>query len=156
MSLNYFSLLYLDEFKDLFYKKKKVMPPKLKYEFVRDFINKEELLISDEYVDSKTKLEIKCKTCNENYTQNFSSYQNGHRHKKCSVSNFSNKKALLIKYNCEIFVKDTLKECIVCKNNFKSSNRKQKICNRECAKKFYKTNTDFLGNAKIYGRAGGL
>lgn len=45
------------------------MPNKLTFEYIKEFINKENLLISIEYINSKEKLKIECKTCKEIYNQ---------------------------------------------------------------------------------------
>jgi hypothetical protein len=37
------------------------MPKKLTFEYIKEFINKKELLISTEYINSKEKLKIECR-----------------------------------------------------------------------------------------------
>jgi hypothetical protein len=132
------------------------MPRKLTYEFVRDFINKETKLISTEYTNNKILLQINCNICNHIYNQSFDRYKAGHRHNKCSqLNNTNNIKALKIRYNTEIFIKDTFRMCIQCKTDFHPKYSKQKLCNKECKLLYNKSDT-YRTNAIENGRKGGI
>ena len=134
------------------------MPKKLTFEYIKKFINKENLLVSTEYINSNTKLKIECNKCKEIYNQTFSLYSRGHRHQKCSNSITNTESylnALRIRYNNKIFVKDTIKQCQVCDKNFTSQHRKQKSCSKNCYTIFMKTDIEYLKNQKINGSKGG-
>lgn len=101
---------------------------KLTYEFVKDYINQENELISTEYDNNKVLLDIKCKDCNEIYKQNYDRYRRGFRHNGClnkpirkSVYNTNNKIKPIIKKICEF-----------CNIEFISKRKNQKICSRKC------------------------
>ena len=126
------------------------MPKKLTYEYVKEFINKENLLISTEYINNKELLEIECKICNEIYNQTFDRYNTGYRHQKCS--NIENNKKSVYKRSSNIVIKT----CIQCSNQFKPKRKEQKICNRECYKNFMKTNEEYKQKCIISGRNGGI
>lgn len=134
------------------------MPKKLTIEHVKEFINKEQLLISTVYINNKTLLEIQCNICKEHYNQNFDRYKRGHRHQKCSNSITNTEtslNALQKRYNNKFFVKDTIKECIICYKKFRSQHRTQKFCNKNCYSVFMKTDMNYLKNQKINGSNGG-
>ncbi|MBU0958542.1 MAG: hypothetical protein KKB31_01225, partial [Nanoarchaeota archaeon] len=64
------------------------MTKKLEYEYIRDYINKtDEKLISKEYKNNRTKLEIKCQKCKNNYWKAFDHFKG--RKQRCP--NCSNK-----------------------------------------------------------------
>jgi hypothetical protein len=134
------------------------MPKKLTFEYIKEFINKENLLISNEYINSNTKLKIECNNCKEIYNQTFSLYSRGHRHQKCSNSITNTEtslNALRIRYNNKIFIKDTIKQCIICDKKFILKNRTQKFCSKNCYTLFIKTDIEYLKNQKINGSIGG-
>ena len=57
------------------------MPARLKYDDVKKFIQDQgESLISKEYVNVMSKLEICCKKCGKNYFQSFRYYKVGNHH----------------------------------------------------------------------------
>lgn len=114
------------------------MPNKFTFEYVREFINKEEKLISKNYLNNKQLLQIECKTCKKIYNQNFDRYKRGHRCRSCAMSE-NGKKGAIIKYNTEIFIKDMIKICIQCNKDFTSTISNQKICNKECALEYTQT-----------------
>lgn len=130
------------------------MPNKLTFEYIKDFINKEELLISTEYLNNKSLLEIQCNICKKKYNQNFDRYKRGYRHQKCTHN--SQKINGMIgarKRYGEIFLKETIKICDWCKNEFNPKRTEQKICNRECADKYHLNR--MKENAKSMGSIGG-
>lgn len=107
------------------------MPPKLKFEFVRDFINKEEKLVSTTYANNKELLTIVCKQCGCNYFQIFLRWKNGHRHQGCT-----NVKPRIVGRK-----KVTLKmiECGFCHEEFQSKRSSAKYCSSECSQENQKT-----------------
>lgn len=130
------------------------MPQKLTFEYVKNFINQENILISKNYTNNTTLLEIKCLKCNNIFYQCFQNYHRGCRCRSCSNSENS-KKALKKKYNTDIFLKDTTRICIQCKNNFIPKQSLQKLCNRNCTLLYNKSDI-YRQNAIIYGRKGGI
>lgn len=132
------------------------MPNKLTFEFVQEFINKEELLISKEYVNNKSLLKIQCNICKESYNQNFDRYKRGHRHQKCTYHKIKNSQGICSnggiasarKRYGDIFLKETIKICKLCKKEYNPKRIEQKFCNRECSDIFSKTNELSKINAK--------
>ena len=53
------------------------MPNKLTYEYVKNFINKENELVSKKYINNRELLEILCKKCNKIFFQCFGNYNRG-------------------------------------------------------------------------------
>jgi hypothetical protein len=129
------------------------MPKKLTFEYVKNFINKEQLLISTEYINNKALLEIQCNICKEHYNQNFDRYKNGHRHQKCS-NNLNSIIALKKRYNTDIFIKDTIKICEWCKENYNPKRSIQKLCNQKCAINYTKTE-EYKKKSILNGSKGG-
>lgn len=97
---------------------------KLTYEFVKDYINQEDELISTEYVLSHKLMNIKCHLCENIYLQNFSRYQMGFRHNQCPI-----KKLLIKESKSNNIIK---KICEFCNIEFISKRKNQKICSRKC------------------------
>ena len=130
------------------------MPKKLSFEFVKEFINKESLLISTHYTNTNEKLTIKCLKCNKICEQRFSNYQRGSRCKSYAMTK-NGKKGLGIRYGTTIFIKDTIKICIQCNVEFTPKISKQKLCSKHCV--FDYTQTDiYRNNGKINGSKGGI
>ena len=127
------------------------MPTKLTFEQIKEMINKEDLLISSVYINNKTLLEIQCNICKEKYNQNFDRYKRGHRHKKCSNLNNVNSIIALKKRYGEIFLKDTIRICEWCKENYNPKRTKQKFCNQKCSITYLCSDKEKL---KINGRKG--
>lgn len=138
------------------------MPRKLTFEYVKDFINQENELISTSYINTKTKLEIKCHNCNEIYEQIFDSYQNGYRHQNCSKTEYTTefykekgKKGGLARARQrygDVFIKETIRVCIFCKKEYNPKRFTQKFCTPECNIKNLHSNE----NALQYSRKGGI
>jgi hypothetical protein len=122
------------------------MPQRLKYDFIKSIINKEDQLISDNYTNNKQLLEIKCNLCNQMYKQTFDRYYRGYRHKVCS----NKVKIFLYKKEKEERI------CIQCNKVFTIKRSKQKICTRACSMTFHKTDKHKKEKCKIYGRKGGI
>jgi hypothetical protein len=125
------------------------MPKKLTFEYIKKIINKEELLISTEYINNNTKLKIECKTCKEIYNQTFSHYKNGHRHQKCA-NILNSKKSYIKRWGNKPLLKDTTRNCEWCKNKYKPKMSIQRFCSRKCANLFLNKDKDvnFLRSQK--------
>lgn len=112
---------------------------KLSLEYVKEFINKENTLISNEYINNKKLLEILCSKCNKIFKQTFSNYNQGSRCIYCQINNFTinaskyGEKAANIRYNTTIFIKNTIRICDWCKKKYKPKRTKQKICSQLCS-----------------------
>lgn len=131
------------------------MQHRLTYEYVKNFVDKENTLISKEYINNRKLLEILCKKCNKIYLQCFGNYGRGHRCRSCSMSE-NGKKGAKKRYGGRTPLKETNRICVFCKNNFVPKLSKQKLCNKECADNFLKTDETKKINAKIHGSKGGV
>jgi hypothetical protein len=130
------------------------MPKKLTFEYIKEFINKEELLISTEYMNNKQLLKIKCKKCKEIYNQTYDRYYRGYRHQKCA--NILNSKTTCVKrWDNKPLLKDTTRNCKWCKKEYIPKKSKQKLCSKNCYVLFMKTDIEYLKNQKINGSNGG-
>lgn len=117
------------------------MPKKLTFEYVKNFIDKENELISKMYINNKELLSIKCKKCNEIYNQCFSSYHMGYRHQFCGDKDDYFKKigkkggisSSAKRYGNSIPIKETIRICEWCKQNYNPKRSEQKFCNRKCS-----------------------
>lgn len=130
------------------------MPNKLTYEYVKNFINKENELISKEYNNNRKLLEILCKKCNKIFLQCFGNYNRGCRCRSCSMSE-NGKISGKIRYNTKVPICDMLIVCIQCKNEFSPKLSKQKLCNMECTIKYTQTE-EYKNKCKINGQKGGI
>lgn len=113
----------------------------LTYEFIKNYINKEDKLISDKYINNKTLLDIKCQYCNEIYKQNYDRYKKGHRHNNCSTKSKNSRTNNII-----------YKICKFCNIEYISKRKNQKFCNTKCK------NFNLVKDTKINkdrGRLGG-
>lgn len=128
------------------------MPIKLKYENVKLAIDKDDKLLSKEYISNKSLLDIQCGRCDLNYTQTYERYQRGFRHKNC--------KNKIIKFNkknnknatTKILIKDLIRKCIWCNKEYNVKRREQQYCNKICANKKLNSNSELN---KERGRIGG-
>lgn len=130
------------------------MPTKLTFEHIKEIINKEDILISSIYINNKTLLEIQCNICKKKYYQNFDRYKRGHRHQKCSnLNNLNNLNGMIgsRKRYGEIFLKETVRICEWCKENYKPKRFEQKFCNKICSMTHLCSEKEKL---KINGRKG--
>lgn len=131
------------------------MPIKLTFEAVKNIIDQEETLLSNNYINNKQILDILCKTCKSVYQQTYDRYQRGHRHQKCSAINaFLNLQSSINKRQYRI--KNKTRTCIECNNSFDAKRSEQKLCSKKCADKFHKTNENRKQQAKVNGRKGGV
>jgi len=120
---------------------------KLTYEFVKSFIDKENKLISTDYLSYKKLLLIECNKCNQVYSQSFGHYKQGYRHKNCPSRKLK---------SCYIKKKPkSQKICIFCLNEFEPKYSKQKLCNVECSKS-YLSSEEMIEKRKSFGRKGGI
>jgi hypothetical protein len=107
------------------------MPKKLEYQDVYDYIkSKGYELISKEYVNVKTLLEIKCGVCNKIYHQYFRSFREGCLHPYCQ----NEEKKLFGGYKHPIILIPI--NCIVCNKEFKPKYSNKKMCSRECYRNY--------------------
>lgn len=112
----------------------------LTYDYIKNYINREDKLISTTYINNKTLLDIKCQYCDELYKQNYDRYKRGYRHNNCC-----NK----LKYISKII---NFKICEFCNIEYISKRKNQKLCSAKCA------NYKLVNNTKINkdrGRLGG-
>lgn len=110
------------------------MPNKLTIEYIKEIINKEQLLISTVYINSKTKLEIKCNICNEIYNQTFEHYKKGHRHQKCTRYKIENCSSF--RKRSGVFLKETIRICEWCKKDYTPKRKESRFCNKICSHLF--------------------
>lgn len=125
------------------------MPKKLTFEYIKEFINKENLLISIEYINSKEKLKIECKTCKEIYNQTYERYKKGHRHQKCA-NILNSKKSYIKRWGNKPLLKDTTRNCEWCKKEYKPKMYIQRFCSQKCSHSFLNKDKDvnFLRSQK--------
>jgi len=112
---------------------------KLTYDFVKSVIDKDNKLISTEYLGYKYLLSIECSKCKQIYSQSYQNYREGFGHKKYP----NHKKHIQNKI------------CIFCKNSFVPKRSKQKLCNIECSKSFLSSD-EMIEKRKSFGRKGGI
>ena len=112
--------------------------PKLSYEEVRDYIEKEGCkLLSTEYVNNHEKLLIQC-SCGKPFEVNFINFKNGQKQcKKCGHKNGHEKQKNQVKFNCEYCGK----ECYRKKSHFEKT--KHHFCSKECNDKFRESQVKF-------------
>lgn len=128
------------------------MPKKLTYEYVKNFINNENLLISTTYNNNKELLIIKCNKCNEHFNQSFSSYNQGHRCQKCA-NRMNGIASSEKRYGNRIKLKETLRICEMCKKKFTPKRKESRFCNKICSNLLLISDKEKL---KENGRKGGL
>lgn len=105
------------------------MPKKLTFEYVYDYIkSKGYELISKEYIENKTLLELKCRDCNEIYQQTFDRFSRGYHHPNCkNIDKISHKKDKIVR------------KCYICHNEFQPKRSSTMMCSKECFKMLWKT-----------------
>lgn len=97
------------------------------YDMVRSFIaSKGEILLSDNYINTKELLKIQCQYCKLEYEQNFIRYKKGYRHNNCQDNNYKLSHKKQITYINQI--------CAFCKKPFHIpfSKRWKKMCSDVC------------------------
>jgi hypothetical protein len=121
-----------------------------KYTFqqVKEFIDKEDELVSTEYINSQEKLKIKCRKCSEVFEKAFTVYKKGSRHKNCikPIGNKGihiNRKKKLLPISCGI-----------CKKEFQPKSRNTKFCSVKCSQDYLRQ-PEYKTQAKINGSKGG-
>ena len=123
------------------------MRAKLTIDYIRKIIEEEGCeLLSNEYINSKTKLSIRCK-CGEVFEKTFDKFRDGQRQcKKCGHEMQIKKQRKQIVFNCE----NCGKEHSVPKSDFE--NRKHHFCSSECYNEWrdnrVKFNCDYCGKEK--------
>lgn len=133
---------------------------KLSIADVKKFIEDSgEKLVSTEYINNKTLLNIVCKTCKNNYEQTFDRYKRGNRHQKCLSKKEHGGEVEtnpLMIYNQTRVVTYLDKICIACKSEFrvKKTRKNQKVCNLDC-KRLLEKQKAAEGYYKQLGRIGG-
>lgn len=102
------------------------MPKKLSYEYVAEYIkNKGDLLISSEYINSTSLLDIQCGKCNVLYKQTYGRISIGYLHAYCgSGLPFGG-------YKKSIILSSIL--CNMCKKEFQPKYSTRKLCSRMCS-----------------------
>ena len=133
------------------------MPNKLSFEYVKQFINKDNELVSTIYKNNKGLLDIKCRKCLKLYKQTFDRYQRGHRCSYCSRSNNNTmSKGGLIsarKRYC-IFLNETIRTCEYCKKEYTPKRSNQKLCNEKC-RVLFNVSEPYRNKMKQKGSIGG-
>jgi len=106
------------------------MPVKLSFFEVKNFIDKEDVLLSTTYYNNKTPLQIQCGICCKIYVQTYDRYKRGHRHNGC-------KKKKASTYIKPIILKPII--CLFCKKKFQPDKSVQQLCTVQCANFYQKT-----------------
>lgn len=128
------------------------MPIKLSLDEVSLYIKHNgDNLISTEYHNNKGLLDITCGTCNINYTQTFDRFKRGFKHPEC-IKSIIKTRLPFGGYKKRVTLKPIV--CITCKNEFQPKNSKAKLCTRECADNFCRTD-EYITRAVINGQKGG-
>jgi len=160
------------------------MPSKLSYETVKKTIEKEgDELLSNEYINNKKYLKIKCGRCSGEYEQKYDNFKRGYKHARCPekiINRTGYNKKYIIEHGkkcilCEIFfIPSTktqkfcsvgcsnknkkvlvIKKCAFCKCDFQPRRSVQILCDEDCRKNYEKEKAKNDYFAKI-GRKGGL
>jgi len=124
------------------------MPKQLTYEYVKSYIEgKGDTLVSKTYCSSTSLLEIVCGVCNTDYNQTITRFQMGYQHAYCLTG---------LPFGGGYKKPVTLKPiaCEICKKEFQPKNSKAKLCSRECADNFCRTD-EYRKRAIENGRNGG-
>ena len=131
------------------------MPNKLTFEYVKNYINKDNELISKKYINNKEFLDIKCHKCLSVYKQNFARYHRGHRCKNCALTELNEKRNSILQSMGKL-LKTQIRICIKCNKTYNPKRTAQKLCSLECAQFFQKTDLKTKKNAKEHGKKGGI
>jgi hypothetical protein len=125
------------------------MPHKLTYNYVFEYIKEKGYeLLSTEYRNLKSLLDMKCRICNERYKQSFSSFKQGYYHPFCVNS----EKILFGGYKKPVTLKNIT--CPVCTIEFKPKRFDTKLCSRKCSQE-YSRREEYKEIAKKNGSKGG-
>ena len=128
------------------------MPIKLTFETVSEFIKSNgDTLISTEYINNKTELDIKCEKCNKIYKQTFDRFKRGYYHQFCDqIKNKQTKR--FGGYKKPITLKPII--CSTCSIEFQPKRTSTKLCSVKCARVFEQTSV-YKENAVKNGQIGG-
>ena len=125
------------------------MPHKLTYKYVFEYIKEKGYeLLSTEYNNSKTLLDMKCRKCNQSYKQSFSSFKEGYYHPFCDNTD----KILFGGYKKPVTLKNIT--CPVCIIEFKPKRFDIKLCSRKCSQE-YSRREEYKEIAQKNGSKGG-
>jgi hypothetical protein len=122
------------------------MPAKLCLQDVKSYIDsKGDVLVSKNYDNNKSILDITCGTCKNNYNQTFDRFRRGFQHKHCNTIQFGGYKKPF-----------TLKPitCIVCMKEFQPVKSISKLCSLDCAHILSRTDK-YIHIASESGKIGG-
>lgn len=125
------------------------MPPKLNLGQIRKNISKfGHVLISDEYVNSKTRIKVTCGFCKNEMNQTYDSLMRGYGHgcrgTGLEKMNSKNRKKRLITLNRFI--------CLECSNIFYKQRKDGIFCDKKCMGLYYAKSDKY----KEYGEKGGM
>jgi hypothetical protein len=124
---------------------------KLTFEYVYNFIkNKGDSLLSKDYFNNKTFLEIKCNKCDTIYKQNFDRFIRSPHHQHCKNIESNNTKS---GYKKSIKLKPII--CAQCKKEFQPNKSVSKFCSLQCCRVFQKTDENFKRNSAENGKISG-
>lgn len=127
------------------------MPPKLSFEYVKEFINKQGELISTVYNNNKELLDIKCNKCLKLYKQTFDRYKRGHR-----CANCANKGGIAsARKRYGTFLNETTRICEYCNKEYVPKRSNQKLCDEKC-RILYNLSEPYRNKMKQKGYIGGI
>ena len=132
--------------------------PKRTYEYVKNYIEESgDELISEEYTNNKTKLDIKCCYCDEIFKCSYGRYQEGTRHTECENKHLRTEKYEEMRTPRTDKIIKNCKEipCQFCNKLFKQKYSKQKVCDIECRKGLEQKKRG-TGHYEKIGRMGGI
>jgi hypothetical protein len=122
------------------------MPTSLNYEYVSNYIKEKGYeLLSTEYNNTKSLLDMKCGNCNQVYKQTYQNFVKGYYHPFCENSKH-------IPSNRKLKVKNIT--CPVCSINFKQKRTDTKLCSIKCSQE-YSRRDEYKEIAQRNGSAGG-
>lgn len=125
------------------------MPKRLTYYEVKSYVeNKGYTLISKEYHNNTTLLIIRCCNCTNEYNQTFDRFKKGYQHPNCP----NNTNPSVGEHKKQVTLKPII--CLTCKSVFQPKKTKTKLCSRECAVNFSRTD-EYKTKAFVYGQKGG-
>lgn len=105
------------------------MPAKLSFFEVKNFIDKEDLLLSTTYDNNRTPLQIQCGICSKIYVQTYDRYKRGHRHNGCKKKTSTYVKPIILKPII----------CLFCEKEFQPDRITRQLCSVQCANFYQKT-----------------
>jgi hypothetical protein len=125
------------------------MPSTLDYEFVSNYLKEKGYeLLSTEYKNTKTLLDMKCGKCYKIYQQTYQNFIKGYYHPFCANS----ERIPFGGYKKPVTLKNII--CKVCNIEFKPRQSIVTICSRKCAQE-YSRRDEYKEIAQRNGSAGG-